>query len=142
MIHFLPNNPETEALIVAGSNLIKDPVNWCKGYMQNGNAFCINGAMFEVGTPDPDMPVEYTSEDTQIYRGDLARGQIPEPFWFLRQSVKFLTMNEFDNVGEFNDAPETAHNDIIGAMNFAVYLVQTEMEKGNNPVADFIANWG
>ena len=88
MIHFLPNNPETLALLIAGQKLLKDPSRRCKGSMKQGQSYCINGALFKVGTPNYKMPADYVSDDPLYYRGDLNRGQIPEPFWFLRQALK------------------------------------------------------
>ena len=103
MIYFLPNNPETLALLIAGQKLLKDPSRWCKGSMKQGQRYCINGALFEVGTPNYQMPDDYVSDDPLYYRGDLNRGQIPEPFWFLRQALK--QGSDFSNIGLFNDDP-------------------------------------
>jgi len=88
VIYFLPNNPETLALLIAGLQLLKDASRWCKGSMKQGQIYYINGALFEVGTPNYKMPDDYVSNDPLYYRGDLNRGQIPEPFWFLRQALK------------------------------------------------------
>ena len=71
MIYFLPNNPETLALLIAGQRLLKDPSGWCKGSMKQGQSYCINGALFEVGTPNYQMPDDYVSDDPLYYRGDL-----------------------------------------------------------------------
>ena len=128
MIHFLPNNPETLALLIAGQQLLKDPSRWCKGSMKQGQSYCINGALFEVGTPNCKMPHDYVSDDPLYYRGDLNRGQIPEPFWFLRQALK--ERSEFSNVGLFNDDPETKHEQVIGLLKSAIELVECEMKQG------------
>ena len=85
MMYFLPDNVKTEALLKSGQQLISDPAKWCKGAMQKGDRFCINGALFAVGTPNPRMPDEFVSEDVLYFRGDLPRGFIPEPFWFLQR---------------------------------------------------------
>ena len=131
MIYFLPNNVETEALLRAGQKLIKNPANWCKGAMSKGQSFCINGAMFEVGTPDPEMPDAFVSTNPQYFRGDLPRGYIPEPFWFLRQALKEIdTMavysREFENVGLFNDHPFTTHALVMALFEIAIQLVILE----------------
>ena len=71
MMYFLPDNIKTEALLKSGQQLIKDPSKWCKGAMQKGDSFCINGALFAVGTPNPRMPDEFVSEDVLYFRGCL-----------------------------------------------------------------------
>ena len=128
MIHVLPNNPETLALLIAGRQLLKDPSGWCKGSMTQGQSYCINGALFEVGTPNYQMPDDYVSDDPLYYRGDLNRGQIPEPFWFLRQALKERT--DFTNVGLFNDDPATTHDQVLELLKSAIELVESEMKQG------------
>ena len=127
MIYFLPNNPETLALLIAGQKLLKDPSRWCKGSMKQGQRYCINGALFEVGTPNYQMPDDYVSDDPLYYRGDLNRGQIPEPFWFLRQALK--KRSEFSNIGLFNDDPETTHDQVLELLKSAIELVEYEMKQ-------------
>ena len=127
MIHFLPNNPKTLALLIAGQQLLEDPRGWCKGSMQQGQRYCINGALFEVGTPNYKMPADYVSDDPLYYRGDLNRGQIPEPFWFLRQALK--ERSEFSNIGLFNDDPETTHDQVLELLKSAIELVEYEMKQ-------------
>jgi hypothetical protein len=127
VIHFLPNNPETLALLIAGQKLLKDPSGWCKGSMKQGQSYCINGALFEVGTPNYQMPDDYVSDDSLYYRGDLNRGQVPEPFWFLRQALK--KRSEFSNIGLFNDDPETTHHQVLELLKSAIELVECEMKQ-------------
>ena len=127
MIHFLPNNPKTLALLIAGQQLLEDPRGWCKESMQQGQRYCINGALFEVGTPNYKMPADYVSDDPLYYRGDLNRGQIPEPFWFLRQALK--ERSEFSNIGLFNDDPETTHEQVLELLKSAIELVESEMKQ-------------
>ena len=127
MIHFLPNNPETLALLIAGQQLLRGPNRWYKGSMKQGESYCINGALFEVGTPNYKMPDDYVSDDSLYYRGDLFRGQIPEPFWFLRQALK--QMSGFTNVGLFNDDPETTHDQVLELLESAIALVESEIRQ-------------
>ena len=127
MIHFLPNNPETLALLIAGQQLLRGPNRWYKGSMKQGESYCINGALFEVGTPNYKMPDDYVSDDPLYYRGDLSRGQIPEPFWFLRQALKERT--DFTNVGLFNDDPATIHDQVLELLKSAIELVESEMKQ-------------
>ena len=127
MIHFLPNNPETLALLIAGQQLLRDPNRWCKGSMKQGESYCMNGALFEVGTPNYKMPDDYVSDDPLYYRGDLFRGQIPEPFWFLRQALK--QVSDFTNIGLFNDDPETTHEQVLEILKSAIELVECEMRQ-------------
>ena len=67
MMYFLPDNVKTEALLKSGQQLIQDPSKWCKGAMQKGDSFCINGALFAVHTK-PQMPDEFVSEDPLLQR--------------------------------------------------------------------------
>ena len=127
MINFLRNNPETLALLIAGQQLLKDPSGWCKGSMKQGQSFCINGALLEVGTPNYKMPDDFVSDYPLYYRGDLNRGQIPEPFWFLRQALK--ERSEFLNIGLFNDDPETTHHQVLELLKSAIELVESEMKQ-------------
>ena len=134
MIHFLPNNPETLALLIAGQQLLKDQSGWCKGSMKQGQSFCINGALFEVGTPNYKMPDDYVSDDPLYYRGDLNRGQIPEPFWFLRQALK--QESDFSNIGLFNDDPKTTHDQVLELLKSAIELVESEINQGKHDRLD------
>ena len=127
MIHFLPNNPETLALLIAGQQLLRNPSRWCKRSMKQGESYCINGALFEVGTPNYKMPDDYVSDDPLYYRGDLNRGQIPEPFWFLRQVLK--QGSDFTNIGLFNDDLETTHEQVLELLESAISLVECEMKQ-------------
>jgi len=127
VIYFLPNNPETLALLIAGQRLLKDPRRWCKGSMKQGESYCINGALFEVGTPNYKMPDGYVSDDPLYYRGNLIRGQIPEPLWFLRQALK--QVSDFTNIGLFNDNPETTHEQVLEPLACAIELVESEIRQ-------------
>ena len=127
MIYFLPSNPETLALLIAGQKLLKDPSGWCKGSMKQGQSYCINGALFEVGASNNEMPDDYVSDDPLYYRGDLNRGQIPEPFWFLRQALK--ERSEFSNIGLFNDDPDTTHEQVLELLKSAIEFVESEMKQ-------------
>ena len=137
MIYFLPNNPETLALLIAGQKLLKDPSGWCKGSMKQGQSYCINGALFEVGTPNYKMSDDYVSNDPLYYRGDLNRGQISEPFWFLRQALKQET--HYSNIGLFNDDPDTTHDQVLGLLKSAIELVESEMKQSVQDRSDDLA---
>ena len=95
--------------------------------MKQGQSYCINGALFEVGSPNYKMPDDYVSDDPLYYRGDLNRGQIPEPFWFLRQALK--QRSDFLNIGLFNDDPKTTHEQVLELLKSAIELVESEMKQ-------------
>ena len=135
MMYFLPDNVKTEALLKSGQQLIKDPSKWCKAAMQRGDSFCINGALFAVGTPNPRMPDEFVSEDVLYFRGDLPRGFIPEPFWFLRKALRAEKLIShcldqeialFENVGVFNDHELTSHFQVMELFEEALRLLSLE----------------
>ena len=87
MIHYLPNNAETAKLLQAALRILRDPENWCKGDMKQGNAYCINGALYAAGMPNNPIPEEQFSEDPRYTRDDIKRGDLQESFWFLRQAL-------------------------------------------------------
>ena len=97
--------------------------------MKQGQRYRINGALFEVGIPNYQMPDDYVSDDPLYYRGDLNRGQIPEPFWFLRQALK--QGSDFSNIGRFNDDPETTHDQVLMLLESAIELVECEMKQSS-----------
>ena len=132
MIYFLPTNKQTEALLLAGRALINRPEFWCKEANRTDGRLSLNRAMFKVGTPCPDLPKEFSSENKLYYCGELPRGSIPEPFWFLREAVKILTEGQFDSVGRFEDDPLTRHEDVVKVMDVAIDLVRLEMELAAN----------
>ena len=88
--------------------------------------------MRQVGTLSPELAEEYSSENKLCYRGDLPRGSIPEPFWFIWEAVKILTEGQFDSVGRIEDDHMTEHEDMIIVMNVAIDLVRLEMELAAN----------
>ena len=122
MIYFLPNHTETEAQLLAARGLIKNPGSWIKQQVKKGNSYCANGACFEAGVHDIELPASFSSDDSNYYRGDLERGSIPEACWFLRLALSILTQGDYDNVGRFNDAPETQHEDVLMLFNVALAL--------------------
>ena len=79
-----------------------------------------------------DLPKEFSSDHKLYYRGELPRGSIPEPFWFLREAVKILTEGQFDSVGRFEDDPLTGHEDVVMVMDVAIDLVRLEMQLAAN----------
>ena len=95
--------------------------------MKQGESYCMNGALFEVGTPNYKMPDDYVSDDPLYYRGELFRGQIPEPFCFLWQALK--QVSDFTNIGLFNDDPETTHERVLEILKSAIELVECEMKQ-------------
>ena len=126
MIYFLPNHTETEAQLRKARGLITNPENWIKKPVKKGNSYCANGACFEAGVYDIELPDSFSSDDPNYYRGDLERGSIPEAFWFLRLALSILTQGDYDNVGRFNDAPETQREDVLMLFNVALALLKVE----------------
>ena len=134
MIHFLPNNPKTLALLLAGRQLLKDPSRWCKGSMKQGQRYCLNGALLKVGTPYQALPANYISDHPMYYIGRIPRGAIPEPFWFLRQELS--KTSKFDNIGRFNDDPDTTHQEVLGLLKSAIELVECEIKQSKQDRLD------
>ena len=82
MIHYLPNNAKTENQLNSALEIIRDPENWCKGKMRQGNAFCINGALYAAGMPNMPIPEDQFSSDPLYTRDNVKRGELQESFWF------------------------------------------------------------
>ena len=126
MIHYLPNNAETAKLLQAALRILRDPENWCKGNMKQGNAYCINGALYAAGMPNNSIPEEQFSEDPRYTRDDIKRGDLQESFWFLRQALKLCS--DHRSIGKFNDDPATEHHQVIALILLALRMVQYESE--------------
>ena len=81
------------------------------------------------------MPDEFVSEDVLYFRGDLPRGCIPEPFWFLRKALRADKLIShcldqeialFENVGMFFDHELTSHSQVMELFEAALYLLSLE----------------
>ncbi len=124
MIYYLPNNAETENLLLAALRIIRDPENWCKGKMQQGNAFCISGALYAAGMPQTPIPEDHFSSDPLYTKDNTKRGELQESFWFLRQALTLCS--DIGNIGKINDDPATKHHQVIGLICLAIKLVQAD----------------
>ena len=124
MIHYLPNNAETENQLNSALEIIRDPENWCKGKMRQGNAFCINGALYAAGMPNMPIPEDQFSPDPLYTKDNIKWGELQESFWFLRQAL--MLCFDYGNIGKFNDDPATEHHQIIGLICLAIKLVQAD----------------
>ncbi|MED7679081.1 hypothetical protein GN286_14220 [Rhodobacteraceae bacterium IMCC15231] len=130
MIHFVPNNTVTERQLKSALQILGDPNRWCKVYLRKGDAYCVNGALYAAGLPRFNVPREHVSGHPNYVRGDLLRGELQEPFWFLRSAL--CMFSDYRNVGLFNDAPETEHHQVLMLISLAIKLVQAENEKETN----------
>ena len=108
----MQKHTKTEAQLHKARGLITNPENWIKTQVKKGNAYCANGACFKAGFYNIELPDSFSLDDPNYYWGNLERGSIPEAFWFLRLALSILTQGDYDNVGRFNDAPETQHEDV------------------------------
>ena len=124
MIHYLPNNAETENQLRAALRIIRDPENWCKGKMQQGNAICINGALYAAAMPNTPIPEDQFSSDPLYTKDNIKRGELQDSFWFLRQAL--TQCYDHGNIGKFNDDPETEHHQVIALICLAIKLVQKD----------------
>ena len=80
MLRYLPNQTETANLIQAALRILRDPENWCKGNMQQGSAYCTNGALYAAGIPTKPTPEKQFSEDPRYTRDDTKHGDLQESF--------------------------------------------------------------
>ena len=126
MIHYLPNNAETESQLHGALEIIGDPENWCKGYMQDGDAYCLNGALYAAGVPDNPIPEGHSAPESGYTRDDLKRGDMQEPFWFLRLALTMFS--DHRNLARFNDDPATDHHQVVGLICLAIKLAQADGE--------------
>ena len=121
MIHYLPNNAETENQLQAALRIIRDPENWCKGKMQQGNAFLINAALYAAGMPNTPLPEDQFASDPQYTPDNIKQGDLQEAFWFLRQALTLCS--DHGNIGKFNDDPAIEHHQVIALIFLAIRLV-------------------
>ena len=124
MIHYIPNNAETENQLNGALEIIRDPKNWCKGDIQKGDSYCLNGALYAAGMAENPVPDEHASSHPDFTRGDIKRGEMQEPFWFLRLALSMFS--DHQNIGQFNDDPATEHHQVIGLICLAIKLVQAD----------------
>ena len=124
MIHYLPNNAETENQLRATLRIIRDPENWCKGKMQQGKAFFINGALYAAKIPNTPIPEDQFSSDPLYTRDNIKRGELQESFWFLRQAL--MLCSDHGNRVKFNDDPATEHHQVMVLICLAIKLVQAD----------------
>ena len=127
MLHFLPNPHHTRLVLTQARKIIEAPEHWVKEYIRKGDAFCANGACFEVGVPNSTLPKQLQGNDPWYNPDDLRRGTIPESFWFLRLAVKEISGGAYGSVGKFNDAVETTHTEVIAAFDLAIAIINEEI---------------
>ena len=138
MLHFLPNPHHTRLVLTQARKIIEAPEHWVKEYIRKGDAFCANGACFEVGVPNSTLPKQLQGNNPWYNPDDLPRGTIPEPFWFLRLAVKEISGGAYGSVGKFNDAVETTHAEVLAAFDLALAVIDEEIAdeyKGGNSQA-------
>jgi hypothetical protein len=105
--------------------LLYFPQNWRQSDNPDKNASTLSEAFHVVG-------VDYTAyqhnlDKDDVFPGDLNRGEIPEPTWFVREAMN-ETAPEFDGlIYKWNDAPGRTHGEVIDLISSAIHLARIEL---------------
>jgi hypothetical protein len=101
------------------------PENWCQGEEENGSALRLDDLLIIFGGDG--AAHDHSLDRSIIFPGDLSRGQIPEPAWFVRQAMN-ASAPEFDGLFyKWNDAPGRTHEEVLDLIMAALDLARGEL---------------
>jgi hypothetical protein len=103
------------------------PQNWCQGDDPDGNARGLSEAFRAVGV-ETSMYRRYIN-DAGEYSGNLERGQIPEPVWFVREAMNKIAPEFGGLIYKWNDAPGRTHDDVTSLIASAIELAKEERQQ-------------
>ena len=95
--------------------------------------------MRQAGVPTPSQLEYHHADNPKFFMPDIRRGELPEPFWFLRQSLILITNGKFEILGQYNDVPTTTVSNILFLIDTAVDLVTIEREQDEGLILRNIA---
>ena len=103
------------------------PQNWCQGDDTDGNATTLSGAFDVVGVDTTEY--QHHVNESNVYSGDLGRGQVPEPVWFVRQAMDKIAPEFGGLIYEWNDAPGRSHEEVTSLVASAIELAKAERQQ-------------
>ena len=139
MVTFPRNNLQTEMDLLVGKHIIQENVYNRTDLRPKREKLCINTAMQQAGVPTFSQPEYHHADNPKFFMPDIRRGELPEPFWFLRQSLVLITNGKFEILGQYNDVPTTTISDILFLIDTAVDLVTIEREQDEGLILRNIA---
>ena len=139
MVTFPRNNLQTEMYLLVGKHIIQENEYNRTDLRAKREKLCINTAMRQAGVPTLNQPEYHHADNPKFFMPDIKRGELPEPFWFLRQSLILITRGKFEILGQYNDIPTTTVSDILFLIDTAVDLVTIEREQDEGLILRNIA---
>ena len=103
------------------------PENWGQTQSLTERAVQLDQAFKFVGV-DVDAYNQHLGDD-DVYPGDLKRGEIPEPVWFVRQAMNKVAPEFGGLIFKWNDAPSRTHEEVLGLITSAIDLAKNELAK-------------
>ena len=107
--------------------LLSFPQNWCQGNNPEGNATTLSGAFSVVGVDTAEY--QHHADKQNAFAGDLGRGQVPEPVWFVRQAINKIAPEFGGLIYEWNDAPGRTHEEVTNLIQASISLAKTERQQ-------------
>jgi hypothetical protein len=107
--------------------LLSKPENWRQGEGPDEKAARLDEA-FHIVEMDVTAYQDNVDKD-DVYPGDLKRGEIPEPVWFVRQAMNKVAPEFGGLIFKWNDAPSRTHEEVLGLITSAIDLAKNELAK-------------
>jgi hypothetical protein len=104
--------------------LLLYPENWSQDIDPEGNGITLCGAFAFVGVDTTEYQ-QYADQDDS-YAGDLARGQVPEPVWFMRQAINKIAPEFGGRIYEWNKADGRTHDEVVEIIDSSIMLAKVE----------------
>jgi hypothetical protein len=103
------------------------PKTWGQGYDINSPMLRLDETFEFVGVDI--VAHEENSLDCGEYPGDLERGKIPDPVWFVRQAINAIAPEFKGLIHRWNDAPGRTHEDVMNLIASALDFARAELSQ-------------
>ena len=126
--------------------LLLKSANWCQVTNPDEKAFTLCGAFYAVGVDD--TAYQHNLDKDDIYPGNLRRGEIPEPVWFVRQAMNKIAPEFGGLISKWDSAAGRTHEEVLDLIISALDLAKTELSQiidlGDGPdMSDVVLHrWG
>ena len=108
------------------------PQNWGQSDNPDKNACTLSEAFHAVGVDR--AAYENNVDEDNVCPGDLNRGQIPKPVWFVRQAMNQIAPEFGGLIYRWNDAPGRPHEEVLKLITSAIELAK--IERAQNLASD------
>jgi hypothetical protein len=119
------NTQQTIYQLMNIHQLLSKPENWCQSEDPDGKAVTLCEAFNVVGVNEKGFTHNLDKDD--VYPGDLKRGEIPEPVWFIRQALNKIAPEFGGLIYKWEDMVGRTHKDVLDLVNAALDLARTEL---------------